>query len=278
MTSPPSPASSWPASTLSTTDPLVPRRAALERRLAPPRPMTRARGTPVMADVARRAGVAPITVSRVVNGHPLVTPETRARVQQAIDELGYRSNMAARTLAGGRSRVLGAVGVETEFYGPSRTLFGIEAAARATGHLVSFVTVREPTVDEMRASLDHLRDVHVEGVIVIAPVVEAVRGTRRRQARRPARRHRRHRQRARHRQPRPDHRRPPGHRPPPRSRTRDRAPRAGCQRMARRRRPRRRLASGTARAGSDPSRERWRATGARGPDTRPAARSPPTRT
>jgi DNA-binding LacI/PurR family transcriptional regulator len=137
--------------------------------------MSRRRQSPVMADVARRAGVAPITVSRVINGHPLVTPETRARVQQAIAELGYRSNMAARTLAGGRSRVLGVVSVGTEFYGPSHTLFGIEAAARAAGHMVSFVAVREPTVDALRSALEQLGDAHVEGVIVIAPLHDAVR-------------------------------------------------------------------------------------------------------
>ncbi len=127
-----------------------------------------------MADVARLAGVAPITVSRVINNHPLVTDATRAKVQAAIDALGYRSNMAARTLAGGRSRVLGVISVETEFYGPSRVLFGIQAAARASEHSVVFVTLREASVEEMRAGLDHLRDAHAEGVIVIAPVQKAV--------------------------------------------------------------------------------------------------------
>jgi len=127
-----------------------------------------------MADVARLAGVAPITVSRVINNHPLVTDATRAKVQAAINALGYRSNMAARTLAGGRSRVLGVISVETEFYGPSRVLFGIQGAARASEHSVVFVTLREASVEEMRAGLDHLRDAHAEGVIVIAPVQKAV--------------------------------------------------------------------------------------------------------
>ena len=97
-----------------------------------------------MADVARLAGVAPITVSRVINNHPMVTDQTRARVQQAIDDLGYRANMAARTLAGGRSRVIGVIGIETtQFFGPSLTMFGIEAAARASGYMLNFMTVRD---------------------------------------------------------------------------------------------------------------------------------------
>jgi DNA-binding LacI/PurR family transcriptional regulator len=118
--------------------------------------------------------VAPITVSRVINNHPLVTEATRAKVQAAIDTLGYRSNMAARTLAGGRSRVLGVLSVEAEFYGPSRALFGIQAAARSSEYTVVFVTLRDASVDEMREGLDHLRDAHAEGVIVIAPVHKAV--------------------------------------------------------------------------------------------------------
>ena len=129
-----------------------------------------------MADVARLAGVAPITVSRVINNHPTVTNETRARVQHAIDELGYRANMAARALAGGRSRVIGVIGIETiGFYGPSLTLFGIEAAARTAGYMLNFVTVREPTVDELRSAIEYLRNAHVEGIVIVAPVHQAVR-------------------------------------------------------------------------------------------------------
>ncbi len=132
--------------------------------------MSRGGRSPVMADVAKRAGVAPITVSRVINDHPSVTPGTRARVQQAIDELGYRSNMAARLLAGGRSRVIGTIGAETSLYGPLYTLFGIEAAARASGLKVNFVTMREHTVDELQLCFEQLQDAHVDGAIVIAPM------------------------------------------------------------------------------------------------------------
>ena len=53
---------------------------------------------PVMADVARLAGVSHQTVSRVINGSPSIRPATKARVEQAIVELGYRPNTAARAL------------------------------------------------------------------------------------------------------------------------------------------------------------------------------------
>ncbi|MDE2596569.1 MAG: LacI family DNA-binding transcriptional regulator [Sphingomonadales bacterium] len=57
---------------------------------------------PTVADVARLAGVSPMTVSRVVNAEARVTPKTRERVEAAIAELGYVPNLAARSLAGGR--------------------------------------------------------------------------------------------------------------------------------------------------------------------------------
>lgn len=62
------------------------------------------RRAPVMRDVARLAGVSHQTVSRVINGHPNVAPQTRERVEQAIAELGYRPNLAARALRTGAGR------------------------------------------------------------------------------------------------------------------------------------------------------------------------------
>ncbi|MEV6843430.1 LacI family DNA-binding transcriptional regulator [Actinoplanes sp. NPDC051411] len=61
---------------------------------------------PGLRDVAARAGVSIKTVSNVVNGYVHVAPDTRARVQAAIDALGYVPNLAARQLRGGRSGVI----------------------------------------------------------------------------------------------------------------------------------------------------------------------------
>jgi DNA-binding LacI/PurR family transcriptional regulator len=59
-----------------------------------------------LSDVAQRVGVSAKTVSNVVNGNGRVGAEVRARVQQAIDELGYRPNLAARELRGGPSGMI----------------------------------------------------------------------------------------------------------------------------------------------------------------------------
>jgi LacI family transcriptional regulator len=60
-------------------------------------------------DVAKKAGVSYGTVSRVINDSPHVKSETRERVIQAMDDLGYVANKQARILAGGRSRTIGVL-------------------------------------------------------------------------------------------------------------------------------------------------------------------------
>src|SRR5579875_424077 len=59
-----------------------------------------------LQDVAVRAGVSVKTVSNVVNGYVHVAPHTRARVEAAVAELGYRPNLSARSLRGGRSGII----------------------------------------------------------------------------------------------------------------------------------------------------------------------------
>lgn len=132
-----------------------------------------------MADVARLAGVSHQTVSRVLNEHPHVTPDTRRRVERAIGELGYRRNTAARALVTRRSATLGVVGVGSSNYGPANTLIGIEAAARAEGYSVAFVGLDQVDRVGMKGALDHLTGAGVEGVVVLSPTrsaVEAVSG------------------------------------------------------------------------------------------------------
>ncbi len=136
--------------------------------------MTTAPRRPVMADVAELAGVSIMTVSRVLNGHPHVNAATRERVEHAVAALGYHANMAARTLAGGRSHVIGAISVQPETWGPSRTVFAIEAAAQTAGQLVSFKTAHEPSASAMRDAIDELRGGNAEGIIVVARLRAAI--------------------------------------------------------------------------------------------------------
>jgi DNA-binding LacI/PurR family transcriptional regulator len=123
-----------------------------------------------MHDVADHVGVSHQTVSRVLNGHDSVSAETRTRVLQAIQDLGYRRNTAARALVTRRSQVLGVVSFDTTLYGPASTLFGIEQAAREAGYFVSVASVKATTAGTVRAAVDRLTDQNVDGVVVIAPL------------------------------------------------------------------------------------------------------------
>lgn len=65
--------------------------------------------TVTIYDVAREAGVSMATVSRVVNNNPNVKPQTRKRVFEAIERLGYRPNAVARGLASKKTTTVGVV-------------------------------------------------------------------------------------------------------------------------------------------------------------------------
>jgi LacI family transcriptional regulator len=84
-------------------------------------------------DVALRAGVSLGTVSNVLNRPERVSESTRARVQQAIEELGFVRNEAARQLRAGRSRTIGllVLDVGNPFF--TDMAAGVEAAAEAVG-------------------------------------------------------------------------------------------------------------------------------------------------
>ena len=64
---------------------------------------------PTLRDVARLAGVSHQTVSRVINGSEDVLPETRAIVESAIEQMGYRPNAIARSMARGQTHTLSLI-------------------------------------------------------------------------------------------------------------------------------------------------------------------------
>src|SRR5690349_19431362 len=84
--------------------------------------------------VAHQANVSTQTVSRVINRSPQVAPQTRDRVQEVINRLGYRPNALARSLIRRRSYTLGVVVAGLTYYGPSRTLAGIQQQMTESGY------------------------------------------------------------------------------------------------------------------------------------------------
>ncbi|GAA0597235.1 LacI family DNA-binding transcriptional regulator [Streptomyces crystallinus] len=116
-------------------------------------------------DVAARAGVSVATVSRVLNSHPSVSPEARARVLAAVDGLGYRPNAVARSLRTDQTRTLGLV--ISDVLNPYFTELArsVEEEARALGYSVII-----GNADEQPDLQDHhvrtLLDRRIDGLLV----------------------------------------------------------------------------------------------------------------
>lgn len=123
---------------------------------------------PSMVDVAHEAGVGLVTVSRVLNDPDVVSEETRQRVQQAIDKLGYRRNDLARALKSGRSTTIGVVIAGSEVFELSSILRGVDGAAQAAGYWVSLASWQHGAITRLSELVDRLADQAVEGVAIVA--------------------------------------------------------------------------------------------------------------
>lgn len=130
-----------------------------------------------LADVARRAGVAPSTVSHVINGTRFVSPHTRARVEQAIAHTGYTPNTLARSLA--RSGVgTGTVGIALSAASNPyfmNLIHAIEAELTRLGLMVFLADTREQPEREL-AVVRSLHERRVDGII-LAPCGGSERAT-----------------------------------------------------------------------------------------------------
>lgn len=117
-------------------------------------------------DVAARCDVSYQTVSRVVNGSPLVAEKTRARVLKAIAELNYRPNLAARRLATRRSSLIGMIGSHMTYYGPAQVMVSIEETAKRQGYNLIFAGVENSRESELLAAIDDLCEHQVDGLVI----------------------------------------------------------------------------------------------------------------
>ncbi len=122
-------------------------------------------------DVAKRAGVGIATVSRTLHNSPRLSPETAAKVRKAIEELGYRPNINARSLVSGRSHMLGLVvsDITNPFF--PELVKGFEEVALHSGY---DVFVASTNYDPSRTALCVRRMIerNIDGVAVITSEVD----------------------------------------------------------------------------------------------------------
>lgn len=123
-------------------------------------------------DVAARAGVAVKTVSRVLNGHPYVSDDTRERIERAMKELDYRPSIAARILSGAKSNQVALIyDNHSPYY-----MFQIQKGCWEYCHehgirlLAQPVDIDDPDVGNQVRGL--VTETHVDGIILSSPVTD----------------------------------------------------------------------------------------------------------
>ena len=126
---------------------------------------------PTLADVARAAGVSSATASRVINGFSRVRPETRRQVEDAIMNLGYVRQRAARTNERCRTGSIAVVVCEETlrlfsdpFFG--RVLWGASQVLVPAGYQTVLLTAQ--SAKEAQSALRYLRSGHVDGAVLIS--------------------------------------------------------------------------------------------------------------
>jgi len=122
-------------------------------------------------DVAKLAGVAPITVSRCINNSGYCSPETRARVEAAVAELGFVPNRLASGLRSKRTNTLALV--LTDITNPYFTTIarGVEDTASAAGYTVVFCNTDESLAKE-KMYLQMLLEKRVDGILLVPALSE----------------------------------------------------------------------------------------------------------
>jgi LacI family transcriptional regulator len=137
------------------------------------KPSRRRRGVTTIEDVARAAGVSAMTVSRVINQGKNVRDSTRAAVLDAIEQLNYSPNTAARSLAAGEATHIGLLYANPSAGYLSQFLIGgLHAARNASVHLV-IESCESEDPDEQAEVIRRFATSEVEGVILPPPLSES---------------------------------------------------------------------------------------------------------
>ncbi|WEV46620.1 LacI family DNA-binding transcriptional regulator [Bifidobacterium sp. ESL0690] len=120
---------------------------------------------PTLKDVAARAGVTVTTVSRVLNKRGSLSEKTIAKVYAAIQEIGYRPNVSARTLQGKQSRLIGLIFPTTQnpFYGDM--VYELERELYRRGYKALLCNSMND-VDQEQGFLDLLLANQADGMII----------------------------------------------------------------------------------------------------------------
>lgn len=126
--------------------------------------------SPTIIDVARESGVSYSTVSRALNGYEFVKPATRDKVLRAAQKLGYVPNQQARSLAGGRSGLIGVLvpGLDNGYI--TEIIRGVdEELAKSDYNLILYTTHRHRTRESSYVST--IMNGGADGLLLVVPFI-----------------------------------------------------------------------------------------------------------
>ena len=113
-----------------------------------------------ISEIAKKAGVAKSTVSRVINHHPHVSDETRQKVMDLINELDYMPNQLARDLSRGKTQKIGVVIPHTQHPYFTQLINGLLDAAKASDYQL----VMMPSDYDEELELSYLKQLKMEAI------------------------------------------------------------------------------------------------------------------
>ena len=123
-------------------------------------------------DVAQASGVSYSTVSRVLNGFEFVKADTRARVLEAAEQLGYVANIQARSLAGGKSKIIGVLVPSLDNGYMSAVCQGIDKELANAGYdLMLYTTHRKQGKEAQYAHT--IAGGLTDGLLLMVPLIDS---------------------------------------------------------------------------------------------------------
>jgi DNA-binding LacI/PurR family transcriptional regulator len=132
---------------------------------APPMPAT-------IKDIAKKLNISHSTVSRALNGSPLISQPTAEKIRKTAAEMGYLHSAAARSLKTNRSQALGVIvsNIDDPFFG--EILQGIEEIAQQNGYSL-FMAASQRDSEKEKFIVQDMRERRVDGVIICSAVFSA---------------------------------------------------------------------------------------------------------
>ncbi|EFM10394.1 transcriptional regulator, LacI family [Paenibacillus curdlanolyticus YK9] len=120
-------------------------------------------------DVAKKSGLSVVTVSRVLNGSPSVREHNRQKVLEAVKELGYRPNAAARSLSSGRTGIIGVILTTLQDSMFDTVVQRLNEELAMQGYFLAVAVVGNMSEDDSHYLIQEDR---VDGLVLLSPLEE----------------------------------------------------------------------------------------------------------